>query len=262
MKTISKTLIILFLFSVLSYGQGCSVTSAAQEQEKQDTEEVEKILGQLNDRTQTLRSYQADIEYLFSQPLLDSKILRKGILYYQKTGKNTRLRVNFQTIKQDQEKERKEMEQYIFDGLWLTQIDYGTKEVKLYQQSDANEPNKPVDVFEMVSRNFPLIGFTKTKELKNQFEITLIDEAKTKMEGCVQLHLYTKPQSIYKDNYSAIDFWIDKKQNLPIKIVAVSPDNDIYEIRLLKTKVNEKLNDKIFEFEIPKDFAEPEIIRR
>jgi outer membrane lipoprotein-sorting protein len=215
---------------------------------------VEKVLKQLKQETERVESYQARIEYLFKQPLpgFESQTLRKGILYYQKFGKKSKLRMNFKTLKQDDEKEQKYIEQFIFDGIWLTDIDYQIKHVTKRQLA---EPNEPVDAFELVKRNFPIIGFTKVEELKKEFEIKLIEQAGTKPPPFIQLHLKVKPDSTYKDDYTSIDFWIDKKLGLPVKIIAVSTEEDIYEIRMLKPKVNKKIDKKVFDFKIPKGFT-------
>ncbi len=77
-----------------------------------------------------------------------------------------------------------------------------------------------------------------------------------------------KPNSVYKDDYISIDFWIDKKLGLPVKIVAVSTEpatepielKDVSEIKFLKPKVNKGMDKKVFEFKIPEGFDEPEII--
>ena len=112
-----------------------------------------------------------------------------------------------------------------------------------------------------------MIGFTKIEDLKKQFQITLVEQKKSEPEDFIQIHLKVKPNSVYKDRYIFIDFWIDKKLGLPAKIVAVSTEpanepaeqKDILEIKFLKPKVNRKINEKVFNFKIPKDFGEPEI---
>ena len=71
----------------------------------------------------------------------------------------------------------------------------------------------------------------------------------------IHMHLKVKPDSTYKDNYTSIDFWIDKKLGLPAKITAVSTEEDIHQIKLLKPKVNSKMDLKIFEFKVPNDFG-------
>lgn len=252
-KTITQG-IVLILFSVV--GTCCAASSHRLEpiEKAAANGELDSILEKLNKAAASLHSYQCQIVYNFSQPLFDSQTLRKGNLYYKKREKQSKLRMNFDTIKQDDEKQQKQKEQYIFDGVWITHINYQLKEVKKHQLAD---PNKPVDTFELVQKNFPIIGFSKNEDLEKEFEITIIEDTTNKTS--IHLHLKVKPESVYKDDYTSIDFWIDKELNLPSKIIAVNLDEDIYEINLLNAKVNQALDDKIFDVEIPAGFAKPTI---
>jgi len=217
----------------------------------------EKILKDLNRTLTTLESYCCQVKYLVSQPLFESKTLRTGNLYYKKAGENSNLRINFKTLKQDDEPEQKYPQEYIFDGVWLIHIDYKFKKTKHYQQA---EPNAPADVFELAGRNFPLIGFSKNQDLKKDFSIKLIEQDKNNTASLAHLHLTVKSDSPYKDDYISADFWIDKKLNLPAKIIAVSTEKDIYEIEFLNPKINKEIDNKLFEVVVPKDFDKPEII--
>ena len=252
---IAKAAISLLLFNSC-WSRDCNEISAGCQSAVTDANSVETILKQLKQKTTRLKSYQAQIEYRFKQPLLESETLRKGILYYQKFDGKSKLRVNFQTLKQDDEKEQKYIENFIFDSIWLTHIDYQFKAVKRYQLA---EPNKPVDAFDLAKRGLPIIGFTGIEDLKKQFEIKLVKPKKQKPDNLIQLNLKVKPDSIYKDDYTTIDFWIDGKLNLPARVVAVSTEEDIYEIKFLQPKVNKEIDKKLFEFEIPKGFTVEEI---
>jgi outer membrane lipoprotein-sorting protein len=224
-----------------------------------EADPLDKILNQLKLSTEKLESYQANVEYLFKQPaLFDSQQLRKGVLYYAKIGKGSRLRMNFQTLKQDDEKQQKHDEHFILDGIWLTQIDYQLKTATRYQTTDPNtlaDPNKPIDAFELLSKNFPIVGFSKTEDLKEQFDITLLLQGQSEPSPFIQLNLKVKPDSVYKDDYTSMDFWIDRETHLPAKIIAISVEEDIYEIKLLKPKINKAITGKVFDFKIPKGFA-------
>ena len=213
---------------------------------------IEAILGRLNQTTKELKSYEGKIEYLFRQPLFDSKTLRKGVLYYEKSGEKSKLRINFKTLKEDDEKERKEKNEYIFDGVWLTRIDYQIKTVEVRQ---LTEPNKPMDAFELASRNFPIIGFSKIEELEEQFEIKLVEQVEGEASGFIKMGLKVRPGSIYEDNYTSVDFWIDEELCLPAKIITTSTEDEIYEIELVKPKINKGINKNVFEFKIPKGFS-------
>jgi len=250
-ETISSAVFTLLVTAGVCWA--CASTNHLDIQQPQkDVNCVEAILEQLSEQTNELQSYETQVEYKFSQPLLESQTLRKGVLYYAKNGEKSRLRINFQTLKQDDEKQQKYIEQFIFDGIWLTHIDYQTKAVKRHQLA---EPNKPMDVFDLAGRNLPIIGFSKVQDLKKDFEINLVKQQGGNVEDFAQLHLKVKPDSAYKDDYTTIDFWIDKKLHLPAKIVAVSTEEDIYEIKFLKPKVNKKIAQKVFDFKIPDGFS-------
>ena len=256
-KTIVTKIVVMLLVTVnISWAGPCAKNPCTPPAEKAKANPVDAVLKKLRQKTLELKTYTCRIEYKFSQPLLESETLRKGDLYYSKSGGTSTLRINFKTLKQDDEKEEKYIEQYIFDGIWLTQIDYQLEQVVKRQLA---EPNGSTDAFDLVSENFPIIGFSKTNKLKEEFEIKFVEQQGGEVENFTHLHLKPKPNSVYKDDYAAIDFWIDKKLYLPAKIVAVSTEPDIlpdvYQIRLLKPKVNKKLGKKVFDLKIPKGFS-------
>ncbi len=214
-------------------------------------------LQKLNNRTKSLESYQCRIEYLFEQPVFESKTLQKGVLYYQKIGGRSALRINFQTRKEDEEKEQKEQDEYIFDGIWLTHIDYQVKEVKRYQSAEGGKENESVDAFDLVAKNFPILGFSKIEELGKKYDIKLLEKknaCKSAFGGLVGFSLLPKPDSECKD-YKTINFWVDSSIDLPAKIIATNADGDIYTVSFLEPKVNQKIDKKVFEYKVPKGFT-------
>jgi len=259
-KTITKAAFILLLLIGTCWAGGCTKNLAGKSHEETKPDPVDTILKQLNQQTQKLKTYHCRIEYLSRQPLFESQSLRKGVLYYAKYDEKSNLRINFNTLKQDDDKEQQYIEQYILDGIWLTHIDYQIKEVRTHRLA---EPNESKDAFDLVRENFPIIGFSQTEDLKKEFEIKLVEQTQSESAQFIQLRLKVKPDSIYKDDYTSIDFWIDKKLYLPAKIVATStePDDatsiekDSEQVRLLKPRVNEKIDKKVFEIKIPKGFT-------
>ena len=218
---------------------------------------VEKTLQQLSRSTSELVTYQCNIEYLFSQPLFDSKTLRKGRLYYKKYNDKSALRINFHTIKQDDEEEKQYKEDYVFDGVWLTHVDYQLKQVKRYQQT---EPNEPIDAFELAAGYFPVIGFSNARDLKKDFEIRLDQEPHCRRSGFTKLHLKVRAGSIYKD-WTSVELWIDDKLKLPARIIATSTEEDIYLISLLRAEMNKNIDPNIFKVEIGRGFEVEQVLR-
>jgi outer membrane lipoprotein-sorting protein len=170
----------------------------------------------------------------------------------------SRLRVNFETVKVDDEAEQKQLEQYVFDGVWLTEIKYQLKQARRLQQA---EPNKPADAFELLSSRFPVIGFTKVDDLRKDFDITLGDVTAEQKDKLILLRLKVKPDSRYSQDYTAMDFWIDARLFLPSRIAATAAVEDefikpdIHEISFVNPEVNQPLDTKIFDFQIPPGFT-------
>jgi hypothetical protein len=239
--------------------------------------QLDVVLEQLSKTTRELKSFECQIERKYIQPLMDSQSVHKGILYYMRAGDKSALRVNFTTVKHEDQKERKALEQYIvldgswlgysggrLTGIWVAHIDHQLKQVEYVQLAEPEDPNESTDVFDLASKYLPMPGFTRTEELKEQFEVALVEQKEGQSEGFTQVSLKVKPNSVYKDVLS-FDFWIDNKVGLPAKVRATKtepepPYGDVEEIRFLKPKVNEDVSRKTFEFKIPRGFGKPEII--
>jgi outer membrane lipoprotein-sorting protein len=243
---------VLLILSVAVSGCGqasCAQSHVANMSADVNVDSVDNVLGGLQRAAKNLKSYQCKVEYLFSQPLLESKTLRTGMLYYARFGSGSKLRIDFDTLVQDDGPKQDYKECYIFDGQWLTHIDYQIKQVQKRQLAEANEP---LDAFELAKRNFPIIGFSRADDLKKEFDVNLIGEP----NGLIHLYLKVKPDSQYKDDYKAVEIWIDPdKSGLPAKLTAVSTEDDIYEISFIAPHVNQAIDEKIFEITIPDGFG-------
>lgn len=213
---------------------------------------VDTVLKNLQERAQSLKSYQARIDYTVRQPLLESQQRRTGVLYYARTDKHSNLRIDFQTLQQDEEEAQKYLEQFFFDGVWLWHVDHQTRHV---DQRQMAEPNEPIDAFALASRQVPVIGFSKMEDLRRQFEVSLVPPESPEPAPAHHLHLKARPDSAYKDDYVTIDFWIDKKLGLPARVVAVTTEEDIHEIRLVEAKVNAGVDPEIFQVYVPRGFS-------
>ena len=183
---------------------------------------------------------------------MDSRTLQKGKFYYQKEKERSKIRINFDKRKQDDEDEYKRLEQIVFDGVWLIRIDHELKTMKYDQRT---EEDKPVEAFEFISRNFPMIGFTKTEELQENFDIKLLPTANDP-NSPIHLRLKPKPASKYAKEYSRLNFWIDKKTFLPSRLVTTEIEGNIYDIKLKKIKANKKIKKAVFKVETPAGFTE------
>ncbi|UCD52269.1 MAG: hypothetical protein JSW27_06445 [Phycisphaerales bacterium] len=220
--------------------------------ESHEPNSVQAILDRLERRATNLNSYQCKLDYIFKQPLLESQTRRKGVLYYAKIDKRSYLRIDFNTLQYDDEPQQKHKEQFFFDGIWGTYIDYQSHSV---QRQQVAEPNAPVDAFALVSRRVPVLGFSRIEDLQQQFEIQRVQANAAETASSYQLRLTAKPDSTYHDDYVTIDVQIDKKHELPVRITAVTTEEDVHEIALAAPKTNQAIARERFTLEIPRDFS-------
>ena len=213
---------------------------------------LQNVLDRLQENASQLRSCTSKIDYLFIQDpdLLDSHTLRKGNLLYLKSEDRSRVRINFDTLKQDDFEEEPRREVYLFDGVWLTKVDYALEQIDLYQQSPED---KPLDAFDFLSHHFPLVGFSGSKQFETEFDVRLA-EASAEEPNLICLHLEVREDSRYSKDYKTIDFWIDSTLYLPRRVHALSTQGDIYDIRFLEIETNKKLEKEAFKIETPGHF--------
>jgi outer membrane lipoprotein-sorting protein len=224
---------------------------------------VDKILNSLQDKAVELKSYQVNMDYVFRQPVLDSRQRRTGVLYYAKSDEKapakatsrpkSNLRIDFRTLQQDEEKERKYLQQYFFDGVWLRDTDPQLQTTTKRQLADED---KPLDALALAGKQLPVLGFVQVPDLRKQYEITLVPEPAGQSARGPHLHLKAKPDSVHKNDYVTIDLWIDGKIGLPVQVQAVTTEQEIYEIKLTDPKVNTPLDPKLFQADIPRNFSE------
>lgn len=251
-----RMIITLFVLSLMAAGATCGQVgdpnAPAGQARPNDANELDQAIQALQGKAAELKSYQARIDYITKQPLLDSQARREGILYYAKSDNRSNLRMEFQTLQQDEEPRQRYVEQFLFNGVWLVIVNHQTQRVERRQLA---EPNAPADAFSLVGKHMPVLGFSKTEDLRKQFDVTLVKDAQDQA-AFRHLHLKVRPDSAYKDDYSTIDFWIDRKIGLPARITAVTTEEDIHEIRLIDPKINEGIDPKMFQVDVPKGFTE------
>ncbi len=250
-----RSAIVAALFVALVAGLSCGATAqpaGTAPAAASDPNALDKVLKNLEDKTTELKSYQVNMDYVFKQPLLESQQRRTGVLYYAKFDKESSLRIDFNTLQQDEEKQQTYQQQYIFNGVWLWEVDH---QLKTATHRQLAEPNQPLDAFSLASKHLPVLGFSKVEDLRKQFEIELVADPQAEAAAPQHLHLKVKPDSVYKDDYVTIDFWIDRKIGLPVRVEAVTPEEDVYEIKLTDPKVNAPLDRKLFQVDIPRSFS-------
>jgi outer membrane lipoprotein-sorting protein len=92
------------------------------------------------------------------------------------------------------------------------------------------------------------------EDLRKQFDVAIVAGPEDQ-PAFEHLCLTVRPDSVYKDDYTKIDFWVDKAIGLPARIKAVTTEEDIHEIRLIHPQINQGVDPQRFRIEVPKGFA-------
>ena len=172
------------------------------------------------------------------------------MLYYRKDADRSQLRIRFDDIKQEDFPPEKRREEYLFDGVWLTRIDFKLEQIERIQQAPED---KPIGVFELISYNFPLIGFANIDLLSKDFDIEMPEKTNDPNES-IHLLLSVKKGSKYEKEYQKIDFRVDRNSFMPEQIVAYAAQGDVYDIKFSDFQINKKLKNAVFTVETPSDF--------
>lgn len=257
------TLLLLMLLSLqIQAGQNTcenadanDAPSCGQNQPANEPLTVEQVIEKSRQAVEKLKSYQAQMEYLFIQDpeLLDARTTRLGKIYYQQEDDSSAIRIHFEKIQRDDEEPLQARQEYLFDGVWLTRMDYALEKVDRIQQAPENEP---IEAFTFIRRHFPLVGFARAEPLTEDFTISWCDpQDNQKSDEIVCLKLEPFEESRFAKDYRKILVSVSRGAWLPVRIVAENVNGDIYDIALTDPDINKKLKKSIFTIETPAHFS-------
>jgi len=211
--------------------------------ESNEPSQIKSLIEKLNQTAANLKNLSAEIEYTHAQPLFDTNTVRTGKLFYVKDANSSALRINFLTLKQDQSKQQSYKEDYIFDGMKLTKIDYQSKSAITEQLAK----DKPIEPFELVQDYFPIIGLAKPDEMTEQFDITVNGNT---------LCLIPKENTKFSKTYKQVRVTVNAENYLPCVFSALTSDNEEIVIRLSQVNTEKAVKKTVFEVKIPADFTQ------
>ncbi|PKL51241.1 MAG: hypothetical protein CVV39_00245 [Planctomycetes bacterium HGW-Planctomycetes-1] len=228
----------IILLIVLSIFQSVGAAGEPNEQAQ-----IKGVIEKLNRAADNLKNLSAKIEYTHIQPLFDTQTVRTGRIFYIKDADFSALRINFLTLKQDQSKQQSYKEDYIFDGMKLTKIDYQAKSAA----TDRLAEEKPIEPFELVQDYFPIIGLAKNNQMAEQFDITAVQNT---------LFLKPKENSRFFKTYKEIEIKISPDNNLPFVFSAITAEDEQITIKLSQIDTSKVIKKSVFDVIIPADFSQ------
>lgn len=142
---------------------------------------------------------------------------------------------------------------FAFDGRWLIERNDNLRRVI---RREAVAKGQRVDVFKLGNGPFPLpIGQSRQDMLSN-FEIKLKPPVPGDPPQTDHLECIPRKESEVAERFRRVDFFVDQKLELPIRIDAVEKRDEVeLRVEFSDVRLNSGLPASSFELEIPGDYA-------
>jgi outer membrane lipoprotein-sorting protein len=193
---------------------------------------LEQVLSKMDEISKTFRSVETNLERTKMTLLVNDKDVASGKLFYMRSGKEPRLKVEIEK-----------------PGQQIVLIDKGKLQIfspKIKQVQEASLGNHANAV-----EQFMALGFGQSsQDLKKNYQVSLFGEEVIDGKKTAMLDLTPKtPGGIIK----AVRMWIDEQKGVSVQVKATEPSGDYTIFKYSNIKLNAALPDSTFELKLPKD---------
>ena len=204
----------------------------------------------LQDRDQTLKDFTATIRYEVYHPRTDDTEVRKGDVSYLKADEIAKFAAHF-TLQGVGGSFSKVDRTLVFDGRWIIDRD---AEAKVFKKVQIVPPDSKVKPLKLGEGPMPIPIGQDTQRVLHDFAVS-VEPTDPKMPDASEVvHLKLVPGS--KELTKAYDMnnleiWVNRKIELPVKLVREDLDGNITTIALSDPQINQGAA-KIFDLPTPK----------
>jgi len=216
---------------------------------------VEAILDRMEKAGNGVKDLQACLTQENYQIIPDVRTTKLGVIRYragQGAAKPSRFMVFYDTTIEDDLKLRQK-EWVWFDGRWLREVRERTRAVI---DRELVAPDEKVDPYKLGDGPFPLPFGQKKADIQKNFNVSLAAADKGDPANSDHLILIPKPGSKHVKKHERLDFWIDRKLNLPTRIVDRDRHSTVITVNFKDIKINAGIADSLLWVEAPdKDYS-------
>jgi len=201
----------------------------------------------------TIKDLQANVEQELYQIIPDDRQIKKGLIRYRTAsgGKPAKFLAHFDVLIHEDLK-LKQNDWLCFDGRWFREIRENNKAAI---DREIVAPGEKVNPFKMGEGPFLLPIGQKKSEILDNFHVTLIPPDKKDPSGTDHLLLVPKPGSKFVKKYEKVEFWVDRKLNLPIKIFSRDKHSNLMTCVFKDVKVDSGIPDRELWVEVPAGYS-------
>lgn len=217
--------------------------------------QVDAILDRLEAKGKAIKGLSAALTYAYVTVFpVEDEIAKEGTLLFARGEPNARFRVHFTKKIAAGTVDRNE-ELYVFDGQWLVIRNDKAKTVTRHQIAREGEHTDP---FAIGKGPFPLPFGQRRDEMLENFKISLKPFELGDPLQSGHLHCVPRPGTDLAEKYTRIEMYVDKRLDLPIRIVCErTADGNRIEVDFKEVDVSRAPAGSRFGIgEIPTDFTE------
>ena len=218
--------------------------------------QIDQVLDELHARGGTLKEFTADISEADSDTIMGNTTTKTGKVWYQvKPDLTVRLRIVFDKKQVGSKPARDERREYLLDNGWLIDRDYPDK---IETNRQVSQPGEKVNLFQLGKGPLPLPIGQDRKDVHDQFDATLVQPAQGDPPDTVHLQLKPKLGTDLARKFTTLDFWINRKLSMPIRIETLGAKQSMDQvIDLQNLIVNPTPGLKDADFTLPSTDKEP-----
>jgi outer membrane lipoprotein-sorting protein len=211
--------------------------------------ELDHWLTRIGNRADELKTLQARLRIEQIVGIVGDVQARFGSFSYD-AGPPGRFALHIDRLVVDERPEDKD-HWFIFDGDWLVERDNHAKLFNKRQVRNPNDETAAVDPLASGEGPFVLpLRFDKDR-LMQRFDVSLIAPQDEATANAVGIRL--TPREGVRVDVTQVDLWYSRETALPVEIHTKSDGNSERRIFLLRQRVDEKIDDKVFNVKEPAD---------
>lgn len=217
---------------------------------------IDAVLDRLEAKGKAIRDLSAKVTkaQIETFPVEDIRT-HEGVLLFRRFDGNPRFLIRFTRfvaggiVREGPDNE----EWFVFDGQWLTERQDKAKFVKRQQ---VLAPGEKLDVFKLGQGPFPMPIGQSRRDMLTHFTIQRGPAGKDDPPDCDHLRCTVRPESSLSQTYKSVSFFVDRKLDLPVRVVAERTHDEInVRVTLSDVRLNTGLAASALELPpTPKDF--------
>lgn len=206
---------------------------------------VETILTALQNRSDGLKDIRCDVRFVEKDEVNLTTRLKEGKILFLMGEPNPRFLIHFAKTVADGIVGKQEW--LLFDGQWLS---HGLERLEQITKQELVRPGEKLDLFDLEKAPFPLPFGQKKDKMLQHFEIRMVEPTADDPPESDHLVCTPKPGSRLQRRYQKLELFVDRKINLPRRIVVVKNKDEVNTADfgdLSEKSINAGVSEKDFE---------------